>query len=274
MMADPDPCTEPSAEERDRKLVERYDAHAAVYQELWAPTLRLASVELIRKLAAYPVRRLIDVGAGVGALWSDLRKAFSDARLFGVDRSLGMLKLAAPASARIVADARALPVASASMDLALMIFMLFHLDDPGEGIREARRIVRPGGGLGIVTWGTTLSSTATLTWTECLDEHHAAPPDTSTLPRDELVNTPDKVERLLRSAGFETVRAWTADLVTEIGLEHLLRLKTTMGSEKVRFDSLDDGARADCLATARRRLQTLSPDDFKATATIVYAIGS
>jgi len=30
------------ANERDQKLVERYDAHAAAYQELWAPTLRLA----------------------------------------------------------------------------------------------------------------------------------------------------------------------------------------------------------------------------------------
>ena len=32
------------ANERDQKLVERYDAHAAAYQELWAPTLRLAYI--------------------------------------------------------------------------------------------------------------------------------------------------------------------------------------------------------------------------------------
>jgi hypothetical protein len=40
----------PMANERDRTLVERYDAHASAYRELWAPTLRLASVPLLREL--------------------------------------------------------------------------------------------------------------------------------------------------------------------------------------------------------------------------------
>ena len=61
------------ADERDRKLVERYDAHAAAYRELWAPTLRLASVHLLRELAGQPIERVVDVGTGVGALWADLR---------------------------------------------------------------------------------------------------------------------------------------------------------------------------------------------------------
>ena len=53
------------ANERDQKLVERYDAHAAAYQELWAPTLRLASVCLLQELAGKRVRHIIDVGAGL-----------------------------------------------------------------------------------------------------------------------------------------------------------------------------------------------------------------
>lgn len=262
------------ANERDRKLVERYDAHASAYRELWAPTLRLASIPLLRELAGTPVRRLIDVGTGVGALRSDLRATFPEALVFGLDRSPGMLQIAPPDMARAVADARALPLASVSVDLALLVFMLFHLSDPIDGLREARRVLRPGGSVGTVTWGSGLESPATRIWTACLDEYGAAPPDPVTEARDELLNTPDKIDALLRAAGFEQIRAWTADLVTVIGLEHLLELKTRMGGEKARFDSLDGGARQDCVASARSRLERLAPGDFTATAQIVYAVAS
>jgi ubiquinone/menaquinone biosynthesis C-methylase UbiE len=262
------------ADERDRKLVERYDAHAVAYQALWAPTLRLASVHLVRELAGRPVRRVIDVGTGVGALWSDLRTAFPEAFLLGFDHSSGMLRLAPPEMARAVADARSLPLPSASVDLALLVFMLFHLADPIVGIREARRVVRPGGYIGTVTWGTDLASPATLTWTGCLNEHGAAPPDPITQARDELLNSPEKMDALLRAGGFETIRVWADDLVTAISLEHLLQLKTRMGSEKARFDSLPAAAQAVCLANARQRLQMLPPADFAATGKIVYALAS
>ena len=262
------------ADERDRKLVERYDRQAAAYQDLWAPTLRLASVHLLREISGAPVRRAIDVGTGVGALWSDLRMAFPSAYLLGLDRSPGMLRITPPAMARVVADARALPLASASVDLALLIFMLFHLADPIEGIREARRVLRPGGFIGTVTWGSGLASRATRMWTDCLDEHGAAPPDPITQARDEQVNTPEKMDALLRRAGFETIRAWADNVVTVIGLEHVLELKTRMGSEKARFDSLDEAARDDCVASARQRLQTLAPAGFTATGQVVYAVAS
>src|ERR1700730_4140409 len=203
-------------DDRDRKLVERYDAHAVAYQELWAPTLRLASVHLLSELAGRPIRRVIDVGTGVGALWSNLRTAFPEAFLLGVDRSAGMLRLAPSEMARAVADARALPLPSASVDLALLIFMLFHLADPIAGIQEARRVVRPNGFVGTVTWGTDLASPATLIWTGCLNDHGPEPPNPSTPARDELLNTPDKMDALLRAGGFKTIRVWAHDLVTTI----------------------------------------------------------
>jgi hypothetical protein len=133
---------------------------------------------------------------------------------------------------------------------------------------------RPGGFVGTATWGNGLESQATQIWTRCLDEHGAAPPDPVTEARDELLNTPEKIDRLLRAAGFETIRAWTDNLVTIIGLEHLLSLKTRMGSEKARFDSLDECARAHCVVSARQRLQALAHTDFTATAQIVYALAS
>ena len=261
-------------QERARKLTDRYDAHAAAYAQLWAPTLRLASTRLLRELAGRPVHRALDVGTGVGTLHGDLRALFPSALLLGVDRSQGMLALAPRDMPRVVADARALPLAAQSVDLVLLVFMLFHLTEPIEGVTEAQRVVRKGGLAGTVTWGTDLESPATRIWTQCLDEHGAAPPDPGVQARDELLNTPEKMETLLRAAGFATVRAWTDDLVTTIGLEHLIELKTRMGSEKARFDSLDEGGREECVANARRRMERLAPDEFTASGKIVYAIAS
>jgi ubiquinone/menaquinone biosynthesis C-methylase UbiE len=257
---------------RDRALVDRYDAHAAAYQELWAPTLRLASLQLLGELTGRQITRVIDVGAGVGALWSDVRSAFPQAWVLGLDRSPGMLRCAPPPMVRAVADARMLPVAGGRVDLVLCLFMLFHLDEPGAAIREARRVLRSGGTVGTITWGSELASTATRLWTECLEEFHAAAPDPGTEVRHGLVDTPDKMDALLHAAGFETVRAWAGELVTTIGLDHLIALKTRMGSEKARFDSLDAATRAACVAHARQRLRALAPGDFTAGATVVYAI--
>jgi ubiquinone/menaquinone biosynthesis C-methylase UbiE len=260
--------------ERDRRIVERYDAYAAAYQALWAPTLRLAAARLLGELSGARVNRAIDVGAGVGALWPDFHAAFPGAVLLAVDRSSGMLRLAPAEMRRVVADARMLPLPSGHMDLALLLFMLFHLDDPHEGAREARRILRPGGEAGTVTWGSDFTSPAMEIWTECLDEYGAGPLDPVTLSRNELLDTPEKVTAVLQTSGFEMVRAWAEDLVTVIGLEHLLALKTRMGSEKVRFDSLDARAREQCVSDARRRMAALPAEAFTTRGQIIYAIGS
>jgi ubiquinone/menaquinone biosynthesis C-methylase UbiE len=260
--------------DRDLKLVERYDAYASAYKELWAPTLRLASARLLRELADHRVGRIVDVGTGVGILWPDLRAAFPGALILGVDRSSGMLHLAPAEMPRVVADARALPLQPGQTDLALFLFMLFHLDDPLDGVREARRILRRGGTIGTVTWGGEFASPAMQVWTECLDEYGAGPLDPVTASRDELMDTPGKMRTLLQAGGFEIVRAWSDDLESVIDLEHLLKLKTRMGSEKVRYDSLDAAAREQCVAQARRRMAALPEDAFTTTGPIIYAIAS
>lgn len=43
------------------------------------------------------------------------------------------------------ADATALPLRSASADLALAMHMLYHVPDPLDAVRELRRVTGPGG---------------------------------------------------------------------------------------------------------------------------------
>ncbi|MGH2570875.1 MAG: hypothetical protein ACRDGR_06595, partial [bacterium] len=94
----------------------------------------------------------------------------------------------------------------------------------------------------------------------------------ATTARHDAVDSPEKVEALLRAAGFGSVRCWSEELVRSIDPEHLIRLKTSMGSTKPRFDSLAPRAQELCIAAARARMERLSPEGFVARARVVYSV--
>ncbi|MGZ8687118.1 MAG: bifunctional demethylmenaquinone methyltransferase/2-methoxy-6-polyprenyl-1,4-benzoquinol methylase UbiE, partial [Gaiellaceae bacterium] len=110
-----------------------------------------------RATAAAVVRpgdRVVDLCCGTG----DLALAAAQAggprsQVMGVDFSERMLERAARKSAEVEwvhADALALPFEDASFDAATAGFGIRNLDDLEAGLREARRVLRPGGRLGIL----------------------------------------------------------------------------------------------------------------------------
>jgi len=95
-----------------------------------------------------------DLGCGTGAVAADLAARF--ARVVAVDQSGEMLKAARRRLARVenveIHEARleALPLGDASCDAALAVLVLSYVEDPGAALREAARILRPGGRLVVV----------------------------------------------------------------------------------------------------------------------------
>jgi len=91
----------------------------------------------------------LDVACGSGRLTAELaRSAGAAGRVVGVDFSPGMLEVARrdqPALRFVEGDALDLPFGDEEFDAATMAFGLRNLADPGRGLAEMRRVVRPGG---------------------------------------------------------------------------------------------------------------------------------
>jgi SAM-dependent methyltransferase len=93
------------------------------------------------RFAAAGARTVLDVGGGNGRLARLLPGLAM--RCLLIDLSPTMLDLAPRPAAR--ADGARLPVANASVDAVAALFTLYHYGDPLVPIREARRVLRPGG---------------------------------------------------------------------------------------------------------------------------------
>ncbi len=134
-----------------REVQYRTEENLAARQSMYAyqePKVDLPAVVL--DAAGVPSGGVIaDIGCGNGAYLAELAKRAVASRVIGMDLSPGMLA-AAPArnigtAALVNADATALPLRPASVDLTLAMHMLYHVPDPLDAVRELRRVTRPGG---------------------------------------------------------------------------------------------------------------------------------
>jgi SAM-dependent methyltransferase len=124
-------------------------ARARLY-DFQRPYIDLQS-EALALLAPLGGRAVGDVGCGDGRYIDALRGA--GAQVLGIDFSVGMLAGVPNPPALVAADGQSLPLDEASLDVVMMMHMLYHVPDPAMAVAEAARVLRPGGKLLVATNG-------------------------------------------------------------------------------------------------------------------------
>ncbi|MEX2108971.1 MAG: methyltransferase domain-containing protein [Gemmatimonadaceae bacterium] len=257
------------------ELATDYSKRAAAYSRFWAPVINPMANPLLFAMPLANARRILDVGTGTGALWPLVQNAAPSAKLYGVDRAEGMLRegddlLRGSVS---VMDAENLGIRPAVFDAALLLFVLFHVPDPLRALREIHPTLRTGGWLGLVVWGEDPGLPGSTLWAEELDRlGAAADPRDSSVMRQSWMDTPDKLDDLLKSAGFVSDQLWTQRFVHDWTVENLLATQTECGLPSRRLSSLSAESRDACVNRVRSRMESLTASELEYRVEIIYAV--
>lgn len=128
---------------------------AGIYDALASPMLdgffTRVALDLVE---GHPAARVLEIGSGPGRLASRIAEMARDARVVGSDISPEMLARATSWAERsgvagrvrfVLADASSLPFADGSFDAVVSTLSLHHWPNAAVGLREVRRVLRPGG---------------------------------------------------------------------------------------------------------------------------------
>lgn len=260
----------------------RPDPDGERYARYWEPVLADFGRHLLDGVDE-PPRILLDLGAGTGALALHAAVRWPAVRVVAMDASAAMLSVARQGARHlprdvgdritwIVGDARAIPLADASVDLVTAAFVLGLVEDRAAVLREVGRVLRPGGALHAVGWiDADDSLLADDVFEDVLDElapvpaadvepGAAAHPATVAELRDEL-----------EAAGFTHVDARADELRHAWTPEAYLEFKQEFDAHEL-FDSLDGPQRGELVDAIVDRWRGLPVSAFELRAPLVVAV--
>lgn len=261
----------------------RYDRIAEGYAACWSPIHRvktLALLDVVEPIVAGGATRILDIGCGTGAMLAVAVARWPEVHVTGVDPSAGMLQVAdrelepLPPSQReridlVQAMADRLPFEDASFDLVTTAFVLQLVPSRYRAVREARRVLRPGGTIATLTWlegGPGFEADAV--YDEVLERHgFEGRGGDGDRPDPE---GPGVAAARLRRAGFERATAFGDELDHQFTPESFLGFLARFDDEDV-FATMDAATRASVEADLLGELRDLPADGLRLRLPIAYA---
>lgn len=154
---------------------------------------------IVAAMSGRSVRRVLDAGCGVGNFIREMKEAFPEAEVIGIETGPAAAELAAqkPGVTVLSDDFENLNLPDGCVDVLTMNHMLEHVPEPRLTLRHAARLVGPGGVVEIeLPWKDGWARTLTGRWCWL----HLPPQHLQWFTRDGLLN-------LLKEEGFGQVLA-------------------------------------------------------------------
>lgn len=203
----------PAIDSTQSAMREAWSARAAAYAEYAVPKNRPFAQYLVHLLHPRPGERLLDIATGPGVVAIEAAGAMEgQGEVVATDIAPVWETWVADAArgagvgnvtfATMPADALAYP--DDAFDCVACQFGLMFVADPAAALREMKRVLRPGGRLGVAVWST-LDRVAHFVPAAALRE--LFPAESTTDERTPLsLSEPGLIERLVAEAGFIEAR--------------------------------------------------------------------
>jgi ubiquinone/menaquinone biosynthesis C-methylase UbiE len=237
-----------------------------------ATVLQRRELQLMRRIGLRPDHRALEVGCGPGFLTGALATLIPDGQAVGLDLSQEMIAVARtvvqpehPNLCFELGSATELPFEDDSFDLLYSRLVYQHLADPVAALREARRVVRPGGTVCVLDiddgWLSLHPPSAALdAFTDRVVRAKRAQGG------DRLVGR--KLAWMMRQVGFSQVRQQVEAFTSiEVGLRAFLELTSFFKAQLLAEDEAE-------AAVAAVRAELAELDDPVGLAGIFVAIGT
>ena len=219
-----------------------------------------------------PTDRVLDVGCGPGHLSCRIAELVPEGSVIGVDTDPDLLASARQSAARMGLDrvsfarswADGMPLETASADFAYARFLLQHVSQPVDVIREMGRVIRPGGTVMVVDTddGGILVHPEPAGLNTLLEASQAGQ---AAQGGDRLIGR--KLARHMTEAGLENVNVQVVPFTsTLVGTEAWIQICLGFKTRVVGNEDLSEAQVRETLAAVRSALQT--PGAF--AQTLVY----
>ncbi|MEK7223608.1 MAG: class I SAM-dependent methyltransferase [Pseudomonadota bacterium] len=186
------------------KIAEKFD--------VWLPHIAPVGEELLAALEAKPGDRIIDLASGTGEPALTLaRRLKGHASILGIDAADGMVRVAQdkvikerlPGISFQCMPAEQLAFNDNSFDRALCRFGVMLFTDPLQGLKEMRRVLKPGGRFALAVWSTP-ETMPTLHWSYQVFKERLPEDQHPPLAKVTSLGAPGLLEDLLNTAGFSS----------------------------------------------------------------------
>ena len=213
---------------------------------------------LVAAIAPAPGALVLDLAAGTGDVTEAL--AARGARVISTDLSPVMVEAArrrnVPGADHRVMDMQEIDLPDASVDSVVSRFGYMLAPEPDRALRETRRVLRPGGRLAFATWAPAKRNPWATAYGPVLVERGLLEPPQPGEPGQFALGEPERIEELVRGAGFGDVSIAEVPVLFRAGSwEEYRRIVSSLAAVMRQvLEGLDEETRAEVDEAAKARI--------------------